>query len=56
MIIVAASSTQMNIGQNAGGTHARRTPDIYIHSILAVLAVSDNFLLSIIVIIFRHVS
>jgi hypothetical protein len=41
-IIVAASSTQVNVGRNAGGTHARRTLGIYTHSTLAVLAVSDN--------------
>jgi accessory gene regulator protein AgrB len=42
IIIVAAFSTQVDIRQNAGGTHARRTLYIYTHSILAVLAVSDN--------------
>jgi hypothetical protein len=41
-IIVAASSTQVDIGQNAGRTHAGRTPCIYTHSILVVLAVSDS--------------
>jgi hypothetical protein len=45
MIIVAASSTQVDVGQNAGGTHARRTPGIYTHSTLAVLAVSDKKLI-----------
>jgi hypothetical protein len=38
---VAASSTQVDVEQNAGETHVKRTPDIYTHSILAVLAVSD---------------
>jgi hypothetical protein len=42
MIIVAASSTQVDVGWNAGRTHAKRTPDIYTHGTLAVLAVSDN--------------
>jgi hypothetical protein len=41
-IIVAASSTQVDVGRNAGETHARRTPGIYTHGTLAVLAVSDN--------------
>jgi hypothetical protein len=41
-IIVAASSTQVDIGRNAGGTHARHTLYIYTHGTLAVLAVSDN--------------
>jgi hypothetical protein len=42
-IMVAASSTQVDVGRNAGGTHAgRRTPRIYTHGTLAVLAVSDN--------------
>jgi hypothetical protein len=41
MIIVAASSTQVDVGWNAGRTHTGRTPDIYIHSTLAVLTVSD---------------
>jgi hypothetical protein len=40
-IIVAASSTQVDVGRNAGGTHAGRTPGIYTHGTLAVLAVSD---------------
>jgi hypothetical protein len=44
MIIVAASSTQVDVGRNAGGTHAGRTPGIYTHGTLAVLAVSDTFL------------
>jgi hypothetical protein len=43
IIIVAAFSTQVDIGRNAGKTHARRTLDIYIHSILVVLVVSDNY-------------
>jgi hypothetical protein len=43
MIIVAASSTQVDVGRNAGGTHAGRTPDIYTYSTLAVLAVSDSY-------------
>jgi hypothetical protein len=43
IIIVAASSTQVDVGQNAGETHARHTLSIYIHSILAVLAVSNNY-------------
>jgi hypothetical protein len=42
IIIVAVFSTQVDVGQNASRTHARRTLDIYIHSILVVLAVSDN--------------
>jgi hypothetical protein len=42
IIIVAASSTQVDVGRNAGRMHARRTLGIYIHSILAVLAVSDT--------------
>jgi hypothetical protein len=42
-IMVAASSTQVDVGRNAGGTHAGRTPGIYTHGILAVLAVSDNY-------------
>jgi hypothetical protein len=41
-IMVAASSAQVDVGRNAGGTHARRTPGIYTYSTLAVLAVSDN--------------
>jgi hypothetical protein len=49
VIIVAASSTQVDIEQNANKTHAGRTLDIYIYSILAVLAVSDNFLGNIII-------
>jgi hypothetical protein len=40
--MVAASSTQVDVGRNAGGTHAGRTPRIYTHGTLAVLAVSDN--------------
>jgi hypothetical protein len=40
--MVAASSTQVDVGRNAGRTHAGRTPDIYTHGILVVLAVSDN--------------
>jgi hypothetical protein len=40
--MVAASSTQVDVGRNAGRTHAGRTPGIYIHGTLAVLAVSDN--------------
>jgi hypothetical protein len=44
VIIVAASSTQVDVGRNAGRTHARYMLHIYIHSILAVLAVSDNYL------------
>jgi hypothetical protein len=43
-IIVAASSTQVDIGRNASRTHAERTPDIYIYNTLVVLAVSDNCL------------
>jgi hypothetical protein len=39
---VAASSTQVDVGRNAGGTHAGHTPRIYTHGTLAVLAVSDN--------------
>jgi hypothetical protein len=42
-IMVAASSTQVDVGRNAGGTHAGRTLGIYTHGILAVLAVSDNY-------------
>jgi hypothetical protein len=42
--MVAASSTQVDVGRNAGGTHAGRTLSIYIHSTLAVLAVSDIYL------------
>jgi hypothetical protein len=42
MIIVAVSSTQVDVGRNAGRTHAKCTPDIYTHGILAVLAVSNN--------------
>jgi hypothetical protein len=42
--MVAVSSTQMNIGQNAGGTYAGRTLYIYTHSILAVLAVSNTII------------
>jgi hypothetical protein len=42
IIIVAASSTQVDIGRNAGKTHARRMLYIYIYNTLAVLAVSDN--------------
>jgi hypothetical protein len=42
VIIVTASSTQVNVGRNAGGTHAERMLRIYTHSILVVLAVSDN--------------
>jgi hypothetical protein len=42
MIIVAASSTQVDVGRNAGETHAGRTLNIYIHSILVVLTISDN--------------
>jgi hypothetical protein len=41
-IMVAASSTQVDVGRNAGGTHAGCTPGIYIHGTLAVLAVSDK--------------
>jgi hypothetical protein len=41
-IIVAASSTQVDVGRNASGTHAGRTPGIYTHGTSAVLAVSDN--------------
>jgi hypothetical protein len=41
-IIVAASSTQVDVEQNANRTHARHMPYIYTHSTLAVLAVSDN--------------
>jgi hypothetical protein len=41
-IIVAASSTQVDVGRNAGGTHAECTLGIYTHGTLAVLAVSDN--------------
>jgi hypothetical protein len=40
--MVAASSTQVDVGRNAGGTHAGRTPGIYTHGTLAVLAVSDK--------------
>jgi hypothetical protein len=40
--MVAASSTQVDVGRNAGGTHAGRTPGIYTHGTLAVLAVSDT--------------
>jgi accessory gene regulator protein AgrB len=42
IIIVAVTSTQVNIGRNAGGMHAKRMLGIYIYSILAVLAVSNN--------------
>jgi hypothetical protein len=42
IIIVAASSTQVDVGRNAGRTHAGRTPCIYTHGTLAVLAVSDT--------------
>jgi hypothetical protein len=42
-IMVAASSTQVDVGRNAGGTHAGRTPGIYTHGTLAVLAVSDTY-------------
>jgi hypothetical protein len=38
---VAVSSTQVDVGQNAGRTHAGHTLDIYIYNIVAVLAVSD---------------
>jgi hypothetical protein len=41
-IIVAASSTQVNVGQNTSGTHAGCTLGIYTHGTLVVLAVSDN--------------
>jgi hypothetical protein len=41
-IMVAASSTQVDVGRNAGETHAGRTLHIYTHGTLAVLAVSDN--------------
>jgi hypothetical protein len=40
--MVAAFSTQVDVGRNAGETHAGRTLDIYTHGILAVLTVSDN--------------
>jgi hypothetical protein len=40
--MVAASSTQVDVERNAGGTHAGRTPGIYTHGTLAVLAVSDS--------------
>jgi hypothetical protein len=46
IIMVAASSTQVDVGRNAGGTHAERTSCIYIHGTLAVLAVSDNNILA----------
>jgi hypothetical protein len=36
------SSTQVDVGRNAGGTHAGRTLGIYTHGTLAVLAVSDT--------------
>jgi hypothetical protein len=42
VIIVAASSTQVDVGRNASRTHARRTPGIYTHGTLAVLAVFNN--------------
>jgi hypothetical protein len=42
-IMVAASSTQVDVRRNAGGTHAGRTPGIYTHGTLAVLAVSDTW-------------
>jgi hypothetical protein len=41
-IIVAASSTQVDVGRNTGRTHAGRTLGIYTHGILAVLAVSNK--------------
>jgi hypothetical protein len=44
--MVAASSTQVDVGRNAGGTHAGRTPGIYTHGTLAVLAVSDKAVLT----------
>jgi hypothetical protein len=40
--MVAASSTQVDIGRNAGRTHAGRILRIYTYGILAVLAVSDS--------------
>jgi hypothetical protein len=40
-IMVAASSTQVDVGRNAGRTHAGHMPGIYTHGTLAVLAVSD---------------
>jgi hypothetical protein len=40
--MVAASSTQVAVGRNAGRTHAGRTPGLYTHGNLAVLAVSDT--------------
>jgi hypothetical protein len=44
-IIVAASSTQVDVERNTGRTHARRTLGIYTHGTLAVLAVSDTYIL-----------
>jgi hypothetical protein len=32
----------VDVGRNAGGTHAGHTPGIYIHSTLAVLALSNK--------------
>jgi hypothetical protein len=39
---VAAFITQVDIGRNAGRTHAGHTLDIYIHSTLVDLVVSDK--------------